>query len=164
MKNARQKGLPAGNRLNLGRAPGSPTLPILVLLVEFTDISLITSEAQWSDAFFGTTGKTTRTYYDEVSKGTFHFVAAAESYSAANDGIVKVALNYAHPNTAARHGRPQPADREGRIDRSGRVCELCGVRRERRWLSIVAGTEYRHHHCRLRARLRRRLYAVRLGA
>lgn len=83
------------------RAPSGSTEPMLVLLVSFADRSINTSVASWQDLFFGTSGKTVRTYYDEVSKSGFHFVPAAESQGAGNDGIVEVTLGYSHPNTGA---------------------------------------------------------------
>ena len=89
--------LPASEALS--RAPSNATEPMLVLLVEFSDRTLTTTEAEWADKMFGTSGKTVRTYYDQVSRDTFHFSDAAESYGTANNGIVKVTLGYAHPNT-----------------------------------------------------------------
>lgn len=80
------------------RAPSGPTEPMLVLLVQFTDQTLTTSEAQWATAMFGASGKTVRTYYDEASRNGFHFTAASESYGTSGNGIVVVTLGYAHPD------------------------------------------------------------------
>lgn len=78
----------------------APTEPLLVILVQFSDRALTTTPGQWTNVLFGTSGKTLRTYYDEVSRNTFHFVPAAETYGTTNDGIVVVTLPYAHPNTS----------------------------------------------------------------
>jgi len=83
----------------LGSPPSAPTEKLLVILVSFTDRAISTTPAAWSSAFFGTSGKTVRTYYDAVSRNTFHFAPANESYGTANDGIVMVSLNYTHPDT-----------------------------------------------------------------
>jgi len=79
-------------------APSSPQ-PTLVLLVQFSDRTLSTTAATWANSFFGTSGKTLRTYYDEVSYSSFYFSAASESQGTSNDGIVIVTLGYPHPNT-----------------------------------------------------------------
>ncbi len=76
-----------------------PTEPLLVILVEFSDISMRYTETQWANAFFSTTGKTVRTYYDEASRGSFYFTPAPETGGIANNGVVKVTLPYVHPNT-----------------------------------------------------------------
>jgi M6 family metalloprotease-like protein len=83
----------------LGSPPSAPTEKLLVILVSFTDRAISTTPAAWSSAFFGTSGKTVRTYYDAVSRNTFHFAPANESYGTANDGIVMVSLNRTHPDT-----------------------------------------------------------------
>ncbi|RIE03474.1 M6 family metalloprotease domain-containing protein [Cohnella faecalis] len=69
---------------------------ILVLLVEFSNIGMQYSESEWSNTFFGTTGKTVRNYYNEISNGRLTFLPATESSGTADDGVIKVALNYAH--------------------------------------------------------------------
>ena len=82
---------------------GSPQ-KILVLLVSFTDISIQNTDSAWYNNFFGDTGKSVKTYYQENSQGSFYFSPASESYGTANDGIIRVTLNYAHPNTGATTG------------------------------------------------------------
>ncbi|HNT36388.1 MAG TPA: M6 family metalloprotease domain-containing protein, partial [bacterium] len=97
-----QRRVPQGARIaseNIA-APSGPTERILLILVSFNDRSITTSSSAWQNALFGTSGKTVRTYYNEVSKGAFYFVPAEETYGTANDGVVSVTLNRAHPNTA----------------------------------------------------------------
>jgi M6 family metalloprotease-like protein len=72
---------------------------ILVLLVSFTSTPIANSDSAWSNAFFGTYGKTVRTYYQEVSAGKLDFTPASESYGLADDGVVAVTLPYIHPDT-----------------------------------------------------------------
>lgn len=75
------------------------TEKVLVLLVSFTDVSIVNTDSAWSNEFFGDTGKTLKTYYKENSQNNFYFAPAAETKGTANDGVVRVTLNYKHPNT-----------------------------------------------------------------
>jgi len=84
-------------------APSSPQ-PMLVLLVQFSDRTLSTTVSSWASSFFGGSGKTVRTYYDEISYNSFYFSAANESHGTSNDGIVVVTLPYVHPNTGSSTG------------------------------------------------------------
>ncbi len=77
---------------------------ILLILVSFTDETIVYPEATWSNAFFGSTGKTVATYYSDVSNGQFTFVAAEETSGIANNGVISVTLPYAHPNTGSSTG------------------------------------------------------------
>lgn len=74
---------------------------ILVLLVDFSDISIKNSEDAWKNKFFGTSGNTVNNYYKAQSNSKFYFTPAEESYGTVNNGVVKVKLNYSHPNTAS---------------------------------------------------------------
>lgn len=84
-------------------AQNSITLPqnqkLLVILVDFTNIQ-IQYESKWASEFFGTGGKSVNDYFSGVSGGKTSIVPVEESYGTSNDGIVRVSLNYAHPNTA----------------------------------------------------------------
>ncbi|MGE5404949.1 MAG: M6 family metalloprotease domain-containing protein [Candidatus Saccharibacteria bacterium] len=82
-------------------AQSRPTDKVLVLLVEFDDQPLTYSDEAWVNYFFGTSGKTVRSYYREVSYNKFDLLPAEESQGNANDGIVKVHINYNHPNKDA---------------------------------------------------------------
>lgn len=78
--------------------------PVLLVLVAFQDQTLTTTDAHWSNLFFGTTGKTVRTYFDEVSGGNLHLMPASESSGTVDDGVVRVQLSTSahnsgnHPN------------------------------------------------------------------
>lgn len=88
------------------QAPPAPgTQRILVIVADFTPTqSLGTTEADWNEFFFAGGGTTTpsslKQYWDTVSYGTITVQPAAETYGTANNGIVFVTLNYAHPNPA----------------------------------------------------------------
>lgn len=71
---------------------------VLVILVDFDDISVANPATLWSNYFFGTVGKTVRTYYRAVSLNQCNFVPVQERNGIPNDGIVRVHLNYNHPN------------------------------------------------------------------
>jgi M6 family metalloprotease-like protein len=80
--------------------PAGSSQKVLVLLVSFTNQTIQNTEAVWSNKFFGGSGNTVNNYYKENSADGFSFTPASESYGTANDGVIKVTLNYAHPNTA----------------------------------------------------------------
>lgn len=74
--------------------------PLLVVLVEFSDVTLSTTEADWNSLIFGSTGKTVNTFYKENSNNKFYFSPANETSGTTNNGVVKVTLAQNHPNTA----------------------------------------------------------------
>ncbi len=101
--------LGAPNRPMPGVQPAPPTpgnLRLLVIVVDFTPTqSLGTIEDDWYQHFFGLPGGSTytpagsvKTFWDTVSYGTITIQPAAESSGTANNGIVFVTLNSAHPN------------------------------------------------------------------
>ncbi len=76
----------------------APTRNLLVVLVNFSDDKIRSSDAVWSNKFFGTSAGTVNDYYKQATMGKLQFVKAAENYGTANDGVVKVQLNYPNPN------------------------------------------------------------------
>ncbi len=77
------------------------TQKVLVLLVSFKNVKIVNTDNAWSNSFFGDTGKTLKTFYKENSNNTFYFTPAPETNGTSNDGIVRVTLNYRHPNTGS---------------------------------------------------------------
>lgn len=77
----------------------SGTQKVLVLLVSFTNKTIVNTDAAWSSVFFGDTGKTLKNYYKENSQDSFYFSPASETKGTANDGVVRVTLSYTHPDT-----------------------------------------------------------------
>ena len=69
-----------------------PPRKLLVIVAGFTDIAPASTPAFWEERYFGAVGKTVNTYYRAVSKDQFWFEPAA------GNGVVFVALPYAHPN------------------------------------------------------------------
>lgn len=90
----------ASSVLSVAAAPGTVTSrPLMVIMVEFSNSIFSTDEAFWSNRFFGTSGKTVRTYYNEVSKGRFEFSPAAEYGGTANNGVIRVKIAAPHPDS-----------------------------------------------------------------
>ncbi len=90
----------ASTVLQAAAAPGTPTSrPLMVIMVEFSNYSFSTDEAFWSNRFFGTSGKTVHTYYNEVSKGRFDFTPAAEYGGTYNNGVIRVRIATPHPDS-----------------------------------------------------------------
>jgi len=79
--------------------PATGNQRVLVLLVQFANRTLMTSEAQWANLIFGTAFSNVRHYYREVSYSHLDLIPAAEGYGTVNDGVVKVTLPYNHLNT-----------------------------------------------------------------
>lgn len=73
--------------------------PLVVLLVEFNDVKVTTTESSWHERIFGATGKTVNSYYKESSNQQFYFTPANE-IGENDDGVIKISLNQNHPNTA----------------------------------------------------------------
>lgn len=70
--------------------------PILLVLVEYSDISLNYGLKEWSNLIFNFQYDSLNSYYNEVSQGKLTFEPANELFEE-NDGIVKVKLNKTHP-------------------------------------------------------------------
>lgn len=87
------------NSAGAGTMAVTGTQKVLVLLVSFNDVSIVNTDSAWSNLFFGDTGKTLKNYYKENSQNSFYFTTAAETKGTTNDGVVRVALTYAHPDT-----------------------------------------------------------------
>lgn len=65
-----------------------PDTPLVILMVEFSDIRHQLSDTQWHDRIFGKVSP----YYQHVSNGAFTYIPANERYGIANDGVIKVRL------------------------------------------------------------------------
>jgi M6 family metalloprotease-like protein len=89
----------ASPSVSLQSVQGPTPVPLLVVLVAFSNRALTYSSSAWSNAVFGMTGKTVNTFYDETSNGRFRYLPAAENEGTTNDGVVRVTLSSSHPNT-----------------------------------------------------------------
>lgn len=74
------------------------TRKVLVILVNFADQKLTTTESDWQERFFGTSNSA-KHYYQEVSYNQLTLAPAQETSNTANNGIVTVTLTSNHPNT-----------------------------------------------------------------
>ncbi len=77
---------------------------VLVILTGFSDTPITSTEAEWNDRIFGTTGSTLYNYYMENSFNQLGLLPVNESSGTANNGIVSVTLPRVHPNTADNTG------------------------------------------------------------
>ncbi|KAB7623908.1 M6 family metalloprotease domain-containing protein [Alkalilimnicola sp. S0819] len=77
----------------------------LVVMVEFTDQSFVNGASSWADRIFGgypnaPTPGSVNDYFQEMSGNQVQIAPAAETDGTANDGLVRVQLNYPHPHHA----------------------------------------------------------------
>lgn len=79
-------------------------MPLLTLLVEFSDESIIGSEEKWYEKIFGQDQNTLRGYYKEVTHDALNLIPALETDGIMNDGIIKIKLDRPHPNTGQEIG------------------------------------------------------------
>ncbi len=85
---------------NLAHAPKvPPVLPMLVILLEYDNQKIISSDTAWAQKIFGYNDGELNSYYGEISNDQFLFVPANESSGTKDDGIIKVHLQKNHPNT-----------------------------------------------------------------
>lgn len=74
------------------------SIPMLVILVNYTNQEIVSSDTTWSNKIFGMNNKQLNHYYHEASHGNFTFAKATESAGTANDGIISVTLAQEHPD------------------------------------------------------------------
>ena len=85
---------------DLAVAPAVPAaLPLLVILLEYDNQTLLSDDATWAQKIFGESESELNSYYKEISNDQFRFTPVSESYNTADDGIVKVHLSRNHPDT-----------------------------------------------------------------
>ena len=75
------------------------SIPNLVVMVDFANITTTQTEAFWSSKIFGTNPGEANDYYAQNSYSThFQLTQPIETYNTPNDGIIKVTLSTNHPN------------------------------------------------------------------
>lgn len=77
--------------LTLSSNPTS--IPMLVVLINYNDINISSTESTWSDKIFGNNEGELNHYYNEISNSQFQFSKATEL-----NGIASVYLDKNHPN------------------------------------------------------------------
>lgn len=75
-----------------------PTVPLLVVILEFNDQHLRSPVSAWHQKIFGNAAGQMNYFWNTLSEGRFRFTPATETQGTANDGIMKVALPINHPN------------------------------------------------------------------
>lgn len=70
---------------------------VLVILTEFKNLKLRTSEEQWKDFMFGE-NNSIKEYYKNESLGNLNLKPVVESEGVENDGVIRVRLDYFHPD------------------------------------------------------------------
>jgi len=96
--------------------PVSGPQKLLVVLIGFTDVDIAYSDNDWSNRFFATNQKSVKNYYNEVSNGKAQITPASETYGTQNDGVIKVKLDYAHPDTSGKDIRTVITDALDKAD------------------------------------------------
>ena len=73
--------------------------PVLIILIEFSDFSHIgTEEQDWANAFFSNSGKSVKTYYNEISYGKVDIVPVSDTFGKNNGVVGWIRLPYNHPD------------------------------------------------------------------
>ncbi len=81
-------------------ANNTPTveqMPLVVIQIEFNDFQIQSDNLTWALKIFNNHEGDLNHYFATVSKESFTFIPAMESYLTGNDGIITVALNKNHP-------------------------------------------------------------------
>ncbi|AUX42299.1 hypothetical protein SOCE26_037290 [Sorangium cellulosum] len=84
--------------------------PLLTILLEFTQGGGLatpgaftgnfeTDIAHWKQTMYGSLEGSVNHYFADMSRGKFSFTRAPETQGTANDGIVRIKLPFAHPNS-----------------------------------------------------------------
>ena len=74
------------------------SIPLLVVRMEWNDVTFTSNEATWATKIFGTSDGNLNDYMSEISGGRFQFAAAAETNGTSNNGVVTTTINKNHPN------------------------------------------------------------------
>lgn len=72
-------------------------IPLLVLLIDFTNISVVYPDSSFEELSFGETASINSVYHANTF-GQIQYVPAAETFGTANDGVIHVSVPMAHPN------------------------------------------------------------------
>ena len=81
--------------------PGTKSLihtqNIVVILVDYNNVSFTYTDASFQSLLFGATGSV-KEYYLECTYNNFTITPAAESYGTSNDGVIHISRGINHPN------------------------------------------------------------------
>ncbi len=76
----------------------SPSIPMLGVLVNYSNIQISSNDNIWNKKLFGQEQNQLNHYYLQASSNNFKFTQAQESSATVNDGIISIHLNKKHPN------------------------------------------------------------------
>ena len=76
---------------------GAVQQPMLVIIVNFSDISTMYTDASFQNLFYGATASV-KDFYLETTYNQLTVAPATESQGTADDGVVSVNVGYPHPN------------------------------------------------------------------
>lgn len=79
-----------------------PNKKALIVLINFNDRKIMSSDEEWNDKIFGKSGETVRNFYDEISGGEIIYGPIYENNGIANDGVIRIDINENHPGIAGR--------------------------------------------------------------
>ncbi|OJG27925.1 M6 family metalloprotease domain-containing protein [Enterococcus caccae] len=85
--------------------------PLLVVLVEFSDVKLNYSDADWEKRVFSQTEKSLSTYYKEATKELID-LKPVKKKTGKQDGIVRIQLDREHPKAGNKFDLARPALKE----------------------------------------------------
>jgi len=74
------------------------SIPLLVVRMEWNDVTFINNEATWASHIFGNSDGNLNHYMSEISGGRFQFTEADETNETPNNGVVTTKINKNHPN------------------------------------------------------------------
>lgn len=75
------------------------SVPLLLIRVQYNDISFTHDAATWSNKIFGNHQHALNHYYHEVSHGNFVFTRVAETEGIQDDGVITITLDRSHPDS-----------------------------------------------------------------
>lgn len=81
---------------------------VLVILVDYNDISFNYTDASFQSLIFGA-ANSVKDYYSECTYNNFTVTPAAESYGTSNDGIIHITRAVNHPNIGSGDSRTEAA-------------------------------------------------------
>ncbi|RLA69830.1 MAG: hypothetical protein DRG24_07835 [Epsilonproteobacteria bacterium] len=88
-------------KINVSPSLKSEQRPLLVIRVNYNDITFNSSASVWSSKVFGYDPHELNHYYNEISYNHFSFIEAIETEAYEGDGLITVHLNKNHPDSGA---------------------------------------------------------------
>ena len=74
---------------------------LLVIRVNYSDVSFVSATQPWQQRIFGNNEGELAHYMQEISAGNFRFIPASESEETPNDGVITITLTTVHPDSGS---------------------------------------------------------------